>query len=83
MWRSTQLLALLQQSLSTALSIPEHDIKPGTQVRDDLRTDSLDVIEFVMELESELGIAIADGDYERIRTVGDAVRYIERRERKG
>ena len=48
---------------------------------EDLRADSLDVIELVMEFEDEFGITIPDDDYERIRTIGDAVRYIEQRQR--
>ncbi len=44
----------------------------------DLGADSLDAVELVMECEKEFGINIPDDEAERIRTVGDAVRYIER-----
>jgi len=39
--------------------------------------DSLDVVELVMELEDEFDITIPDDDYDKIRTVGDAIAYIE------
>jgi acyl carrier protein len=44
---------------------------------DDLKADSLDVVELVMEFEDEFEITIPDDDYEKIRTVGDAIDYIE------
>ncbi len=43
----------------------------------DLGADSLDVVEFVMEVEKEFGITIPDTEAEKMATVGDAVKYIE------
>ncbi|TXL67650.1 acyl carrier protein [Cerasibacillus terrae] len=43
---------------------------------DDLEADSLDVVELVMELEDEFDMEIAEEDAESIKTVGDAVNYI-------
>lgn len=43
---------------------------------DDLDADSLDVVELVMELEDEFGISIPDEDAQKMKTVGDAVKYI-------
>jgi acyl carrier protein len=43
----------------------------------ELEADSLDVVELVMELEDEFEITIPDNDYEKIRTVGDAIQYLE------
>ena len=43
----------------------------------DLGADSLDTVEFVMALEDEFGIEIPDEDAEKIKTVGDAVAYVE------
>ena len=39
--------------------------------------DSLETVEFIMELEEEFDIKVTDEDAARIRTVGDAIRYIE------
>lgn len=43
----------------------------------DLKADSLESVEMIMDLEEEFGIVIPDEDAEKITTVGEAVRYIE------
>jgi len=43
----------------------------------DLGADSLDVVEFVMEVEKEFNITIPDEEATKMTTVGDAVKYIE------
>lgn len=50
----------------------------STQLRDDLGADSLVMVELVMELEDEFDLSIPDAEYERLRTVGDVVRYVRR-----
>jgi acyl carrier protein len=44
---------------------------------DDLGADSLETVELIMGLEDKFGITIADEDAEKIRTVKDAVTFIE------
>ena len=44
---------------------------------DDLGADSLDLVELIMALEEEYNVEIPDGDAENIKTVKDAVKYIE------
>ena len=44
---------------------------------EDLGADSLDIVELVMALEEEFDQEIPDEDAEKIRTVGDAVKYIQ------
>jgi acyl carrier protein len=43
---------------------------------DDLGADSLDIVELVMEFEKEFNIDIPDEEAEKLRTVGDAVGYL-------
>lgn len=43
----------------------------------DLNYDSLDKVEYVMQLEDELDVEIADNQAESVRTVGDAVQLVE------
>ena len=43
----------------------------------DLGADSLDVVEFIMDVEKEFGITIPDEEAGKLETVGDAVNYID------
>ena len=63
--------------VSEQLGVVKEDISRPSSFVDDLKADSLDVVELVMEFEDEFGITIPDDDYEKIQTVGDAVDYIE------
>jgi acyl carrier protein len=63
--------------VSEQLSVPKEEISRASSFVDDLKADSLDVVELVMEFEDEFEITIPDDDYEKIRTVGDAIDYIE------
>ena len=46
---------------------------------EDLGADSLDIVELVMEFEKEFNIDIPDEDAEKLRTVGDAVAYLDQK----
>ena len=63
--------------VSEQLGVPQEEISSTSHFVDDLKADSLDVVELVMEFEDEFGITIPDDDYEKIQTVGDAVGYIK------
>lgn len=52
-------------------------IRDETNFVDDLGADSLDTVELIMDLEEEFEIQIPDDAAEKIRTVGEAVRFIE------
>jgi acyl carrier protein len=45
---------------------------------DELGADSLEIVELVMTLEEEFGIEIQEQDADNIRTVGDAIDFIEK-----
>ncbi|MEY8737312.1 acyl carrier protein [Lactobacillus sp. AN1001] len=47
-----------------------------TNFKTDLDADSIDLVEFVLELEDTFGAEISDEDAEQIVTVKDAVDYI-------
>jgi acyl carrier protein len=51
-------------------------VTPQASFADDLKADSLDVVELVMALEEEFDIEIPDDAAEQIDTVGKAVEYI-------
>ena len=58
------------------LGVAKEEIKSDSKFVDDLKADSLDVVELVMEFEDEFEVTIPDDDYDKIKTVGDAVKYI-------
>ena len=62
--------------VSEQLDVPKEEITRESNFVDDLKADSLDVVELVMAFEDEFGVTIPDDDYEKLRTVGDAVEYI-------
>ena len=67
----------LKEIIIDVLNVSEEDIKMETTFVDDLGADSLDVVEFVMEMEKEFHIEIENEDAEKIVSVGDAVEQIK------
>lgn len=58
------------------LDVDEDQVTMEASFKEDLKADSLDIVELVMEFEDEFDMEIADEDAEKIITVGDAVKYI-------
>jgi acyl carrier protein len=63
--------------IAEQLGVKKEEVKDASSFIDDLGADSLDTVELVMALEEEFGVEISDEDAEKMRTVGDAVKYIE------
>lgn len=59
------------------LGVHPNKIRPNASFINDLGADSLDIVELIMEFEKEFGISISEEESEKIRTVGDIVRYLE------
>ena len=57
-------------------------VSEETSFINDLGADSLDTVELVMELEDEFDLSIPDEEAEKIRTVGDAIKYIDENQKK-
>lgn len=70
-------LEQIKKILAEQFSMNEDDINMDTSFTEDIGADSLDFVELVMALEQEFDIEIDDEDVEKIKTVGDAVRYIK------
>ena len=59
------------------LGVDADEVKAEASFVDDLGADSLDVVELVMALEEEFGLEISDEDAEKLRTVQQAIEYID------
>lgn len=59
------------------LKVSEDQVAESASFIDDLKADSLDMVELVMGLEEEFEIQIPDEDAEKIATVEQAVAYID------
>ena len=59
------------------LGVSQEYLKPEAKFTDDLGADSLDMVELIMEFESEFKVTIPDDDTEEILTVIDAEEYLK------
>ncbi|MBP8251371.1 MAG: acyl carrier protein [Herpetosiphon sp.] len=69
----------LRALVADQLGVDEDKIVSDAAFIDDLEADSLDLVELVMSLEEEFGIEISDEEAEKLRTVGDAERFVMER----
>ena len=58
------------------LGVEEAKVTANASFVDDLGADSLDTVELVMAFEKEFDIDIPDEEAEKLRTVGDAMKYL-------
>jgi acyl carrier protein len=65
------------------LQVDEAEVTPGASFQEDLGADSLDVVELVMQFEEAFDIEIPDEAAEKIKTVKDAIDYIEKNAKGG
>ena len=66
----------VKKIIAEQLSVSEDQITPTASFVEDLGADSLDTVELVMALEEEFEIDIPDEEAEKLRTVGDALKYL-------
>lgn len=60
------------------LNVSAADVSENSSFVEDLGADSLDIVDFVMALEEEFGIDIPDEEAQKIKTVKDAVDFIDK-----
>ncbi|MBQ0013871.1 MAG: acyl carrier protein [Clostridia bacterium] len=63
--------------IAEQLEIDEEEITMDSALIEDLGADSLDVVDLVMSIEDEFEIEVPDEAIENMRTIGDAVKFIE------
>jgi acyl carrier protein len=66
----------VKQIIVEQLGVDEGEVTPKASFVDDLGADSLDTVELVMAFEEAFELEIPDEEAEKIRTVKDAVDYI-------
>jgi acyl carrier protein len=71
----------VKQIIVEQLQVDEAEVTPGASFQEDLGADSLDVVELVMQFEEAFDLEIPDEDAEKIKTVKDAIDYIEKNEK--
>jgi acyl carrier protein len=70
--------AEIKRIIKEQLDVEEDKVKPESSFIDDLGADSLGLVELVLAFEEAFEIDIPDEDTEKIRTVQDAIDYIEK-----
>ena len=67
--------------IAEQLGIDKEKIQPESQLINDLKADSLDVVALVMDLEQEYGIEIPDEDLAQLQTVQNILDFIDKQEK--
>ncbi|WP_338935288.1 acyl carrier protein [Lactobacillus helveticus] len=67
----------IKSLIADNFNVNQDKITENTNFTNDLDADSIDLVEFILQLEDEFGSEIPDDEAEKIKTVGDAVSYIK------
>lgn len=67
----------LAEIVNEIAGVPVDDVQLDKSFVDDLDVDSLSMVEVVMLVEERWNVKISDDDLKKLKTVGDAVSYIE------
>lgn len=70
--------ARVREIIINELGVELEKVTDDASFVEDLGADSLDTVELVMAFEEEFGLDIPDEEAEKMRTVGDAVRYLNK-----
>lgn len=65
------------------LGVDAADVSLQKSFVEDLNADSLDLTELIMTFEERFGFEISEEEAEKLKTVGDVVKYIEGRRKNG
>jgi acyl carrier protein len=70
----------LFRTICERLALIPGQITPTTSFIEDVGADSLDVVKLVMAVEEEFGVSIPEDEAEKIKTVGDVIDFLARRQ---
>jgi len=68
----------IKKIIVNQLGVDGSKITENSSFSDDLGADSLEIIELILVFEEEFGIEIPDEDAEKIKTVGDVIKYLDK-----
>lgn len=74
---STETFERIKKVIAKRLDVADHRITEEASFQEDLGADSIDQIDVINDLEDEFKLEISKDEAEEIRTVGDAVKYID------
>lgn len=66
----------VQEIIVEQLGVEPEEVVATASFREDLKADSLDLVELIMAFEEEFGGDISDKEAEKIQTVGTAIEYL-------
>jgi acyl carrier protein len=72
-----EIRAGLASILNEVADVDAADVSDEKSFVDDLDVDSLSMVEVAMAAEEQFGVKIPDDELPKLKTVGDAVKYIE------
>jgi acyl carrier protein len=73
-----EILSDLAEIVNEVTGIPANDVQLDKSFTDDLDVDSLSMVEVVVAAEEKFSVRIPDDQVKNLKTVGDAVTYIEK-----
>jgi len=73
-----ELMDRIKKMITDRLGVDESEITEDSSFVDDLNADSLDLVDLVMAFEEEFDIEIPDKDMEKMKTVGDVIKYLNK-----
>jgi len=68
----------IKKIIVNRLGVDESKITEDSSFVDDLDTDSLGIVELIMAFEEEFDVEIPDKDAEKMKTVGDVIKYLDK-----
>ena len=75
---ATEIQADLAAIVEDIAGVAADDVQPDKSFVEDLDVDSLSMVEIVVAAEEKFGVRIPDDEVKNLRTVGDAVSFIEK-----
>ncbi|SUA73798.1 Meromycolate extension acyl carrier protein [Nocardia otitidiscaviarum] len=75
-----EIVAGIAEIVEEVTGIDAAEVSLGKSFVEDLEIDSLSLVEIAVQLEDKYSVKVPDEDLARLRTVGDAVAYVQRME---